>query len=201
MQKSSIDTAITPLTPSEANLIGETVKRGDMSTSPIGCPTECKENCSPGYVCNCTGQSVIATVRKRKTDDREGFAFVREASGLMTTRLSLVSIHKSLVDFAEAGSHCCGCNCIKVLLDASDHVGREGGGYNRFPKAVLAARMSVYVKNQNKAADNLRNILAMCRNPTTNKTEYRFFHMGHLGDVDKGVPAGIPVSQYSFSEL
>jgi hypothetical protein len=61
--------------------------------------------------------------------------------------------------------------------------------------------MSVYVKNQNKAADNLRNILAMCRNPTTNKTEYRFFHMGHLGDVDKGVPAGIPVSLYSFPEL
>ncbi len=53
------------------------------------------------------------------------------------------------------------------------------------PEGRFSSKNVCLRENQNKAADNLRNILAMCRNPTTNKTEYRFFYMGHLGDVDK----------------
>jgi hypothetical protein len=113
----------------------------------------------------------------------------------MSTRLSLIDIQKTLVDFVECGNSCCGDNCIASLLEGSDEVARLGGGHNRFPKAVLAARMAVYVKNQNKAADNLRNVLAMCRNPRTNRTEYRFFHKGELGDVKDGVPQGFPVRE------
>ena len=169
-----------------------------MSTDSRGCPTECTENCSPGYVCTCTGQRrVIAAVKKRKAFAIDHTAFVREASTLMTTRLSLKDIKRTLVDFVEAGRTCCNQNCIKQFLEASDEVARLGGGYDLFAKAVRAARMSVYIQNQNKAAENLRNVLVKCCNPTTERTEYRFFHMGELGDINKGVPHGFPVRSFA----
>ena len=159
-----------------------------------GCPVECTGHCSPGYVCNCTGRRrVIAAVRKRTALHIDHVAFVREASNLMTTRLSLKDIQRSFVDFVESGRSCCNENCISNFLEASDEVARLGGGYDLFPKAILAARMSVYIQNQNKAAENLRNILVKCCNPSTNRTDYRFFHMGQLGDANKGVPSGFPV--------
>ena len=161
--------------------------------------------CSIGYVCGCAGiKDYFSCNRKRPYTYNGKVLPPKGASDLMVKRLVREEAGPELLKKINAG--CCKKKqCLKIMYEGGGvsegskvfstlNAIPDGGHGAKFSDAVLAARTTVYVGDQNNAQMQLK--LLLLRNQSSEilaANEYKFFHQGVLGNSPK-VPSGIVVS-------
>ena len=162
-------------------------------------------SCTVGYICGCFGVPPNGNnVKKRGYTYNGPRAELPSApSKLMTTKLNPQIAAQDFLNTINTKSCCKEGQCLKTLYEGTKYTGvkslygwadcsKEGYG-KKFLDAVVAARQTVYVSNQNRSVDELGRILF--KDLSINeigKIEYRFYHQGVLGDAPE-VPIGVRV--------
>ena len=129
-------------------------------------------DCTPGYTCVglCAISDANREAKRSHTTNWESVAS-KTVSEKQKIRMSLDDIRVRLTIFVYKCKPCCKKNCVRSMVDRF--------GMEVVAKAILAERTRVYHTNQNKAHEELREVLRRGQG-TNSAVETFFFHNGLL---------------------